>query len=214
MVELKLGNVESQFANIIWNHEPIPSGELVKICEKELEWKKSTTYTMLKRLCERGIFKNENGIVSSLMTKAEFGAAQSEKFVEDTFEGSLPAFLAAFTTRKKLSKAEIDEIRQMIDSLGVSVAGGPSHILRNGSTFLFSEGTHQGDEKFSRAICRVDIFLLEIYRHSGRGQVANGSKGIHGVLGESGQRFGHDQVDLSVQRIGYHAIKTVPSTDG
>ena len=82
------------------------------ICEKELEWKKSTTYTMLKRLCERGIFKNENGIVSSLMTKAEFGAAQSEKFVEDTFEGSLPAFLAAFTTRKKLSKAEIDEIRQ------------------------------------------------------------------------------------------------------
>lgn len=77
---------------------------------------KSTTYTMLKRLCERGIFKNENGIVSSLMTKAEFGAAQSEKFVEDTFEGSLPAFLAAFTTRKKLSKAEIDEIRQMIDS--------------------------------------------------------------------------------------------------
>ena len=116
MVELKLGNVESQFADIIWNHEPIPSGELVKICEKELEWKKSTTYTMLKRLCERGIFKNENGIVSSLMTKAEFGAAQSEKFVEDTFEGSLPAFLAAFTTRKKLSKAEIDEIRQMIDS--------------------------------------------------------------------------------------------------
>ena len=109
MVELKLGNVESQFADIIWNHEPIPSGELVKICEKELEWKKSTTYTMLKRLCE-------NGIVSSLMTKAEFGAAQSEKFVEDTFEGSLPAFLAAFTTRKKLSKAEIDEIRQMIDS--------------------------------------------------------------------------------------------------
>ena len=97
MVELKLGNVESQFADIIWNHEPIPSGELVKICEKELEWKKSTTYTMLKRLCERG-------------------AAQSEKFVEDTFEGSLPAFLAAFTTRKKLSKAEIDEIRQMIDS--------------------------------------------------------------------------------------------------
>ena len=116
MVELKLGNVESQFADIIWNHEPIPSGELVKICEKELEWKKSTTYTMRKRLCERGIFKNENGIVSSLMTKAEFGAAQSEKFVEDTFEGSLPAFLAAFTTRKKLSKAEIDEIRKMIDS--------------------------------------------------------------------------------------------------
>lgn len=114
--EIMLDNVESQFADIIWNYEPIPSGELVKICEKELEWKKSTTYTMLKRLCQRGIFKNENGIVSSVMTKAEFGAAQSEKFVEDTFEGSLPAFLAAFTTRKKLSKAEIAEIRQMIDS--------------------------------------------------------------------------------------------------
>ena len=114
--EIMLDNVESQFADIIWNYEPIPSGELVKVCEKELEWKKSTTYTMLKRLCQRGIFKNENGIVSSVMTKAEFGAAQSEKFVEDTFEGSLPAFLAAFTTRKKLSKAEIAEIRQMIDS--------------------------------------------------------------------------------------------------
>lgn len=118
MEELRLGAVESQFADIIWNNEPIPSGELVKICEKRLGWKKSTTYTMLKRLCERGIFKNENGIVSALMTKAEFGAAQSEKFVEDTFEGSLPAFFAAFTTRKKLSKAEIDEIKRMIDSFG------------------------------------------------------------------------------------------------
>lgn len=118
MEELRLGTVESQFADIIWNHEPVPSGELVKLCERELGWKKSTTYTMLKRLCARGIFQNENGMVSSLMTKAEFGAAQSEKFVEDTFEGSLPAFLAAFTTRKKLSKAEIEEIKQMIDSFG------------------------------------------------------------------------------------------------
>lgn len=116
MEDLKLGVVEAQFADIIWNNEPIPSGELVKICEKELGWKKSTTYTMLKRLCERAIFKNEGGVVSAIMTKAEFGAAQSEKFVEDTFEGSLPAFLAAFTTRKKLSKSEIQEIRQMIDS--------------------------------------------------------------------------------------------------
>ena len=118
MEELRLGTVEAMFADIIWSREPIPSGELVKICEKELGWKKSTTYTMLKRLCERGIFQNENGIVSSLMTKEEYGAAQSEKFVEDTFEGSLPAFLAAFTTRKKLSKTEIEEIRHMIDSFG------------------------------------------------------------------------------------------------
>jgi len=118
MEELRLGKVESQFADIIWNNEPILSGELVKLCEKDLGWKKSTTYTMLKRLCERRIFQNENGVVSSLMTKAEFEAAQSEKFVEDTFEGSLPAFLAAFTTRKKLSRAEIEEIKQMIDSFG------------------------------------------------------------------------------------------------
>lgn len=118
MEELKLGTVESRFADIIWNNEPIPSGELVKVCEKELEWKKSTTYTMLKRLCKRGIFQNENGVVSSLMTKTEFDAAQSEKFVEDTFAGSLPAFLAAFATRKKLSRDEIDEIKQMIDSFG------------------------------------------------------------------------------------------------
>ncbi len=118
MEELRLGTVEARFADIIWSREPIPSGELVKICEKELGWKKSTTYTMLKRLCDRGIFQNESGIVSSLMTKEEYGAAQSEKFVEDTFEGSLPAFLAAFTTRKKLSKTEIEEIRHMIDSFG------------------------------------------------------------------------------------------------
>ena len=114
MEELRLGAVESQFADIIWNEEPVSSGELVKVCEKELGWKKSTTYTMLKR----GIFQNEKGTVTALMTKAEFSAAQSEKFVEDTFEGSLPAFFAAFTTRKKLSKEEIAEIRQMIDSYG------------------------------------------------------------------------------------------------
>lgn len=118
MEELRLGAVESQFADMIWNKEPVSSGELVKVCEKELGWKKSTTYTMLKRLCERGIFQNEKGTVTALMTKAEFSAAQSEKFVEDTFEGSLPAFFAAFTTRKKLSKEEIEEIRQMIDSYG------------------------------------------------------------------------------------------------
>ena len=118
MEELRLGTVEAQFADIIWTSEPVGSGELVRICEKKLGWKKSTTYTMLKRLCERGIFQNEKGVVTSLMTKAEFEAAQSEKFVEETFEGSLPAFLAAFTSRKKLSKKEIEEIRQMIDAFG------------------------------------------------------------------------------------------------
>lgn len=115
MEDLKLGVVESQFADIIWEREPIPSGELVKICNEKLEWKKSTTYTMLKRLCERGIFQNENGVVSAVMSKEEYISAQSEKFVEDTFAGSLPAFIAAFAARKKLSKSEVAEIRKMIE---------------------------------------------------------------------------------------------------
>lgn len=118
MEEMKLGVVEAKFADIIWSNEPISSGELVKLCSEELEWKKSTTYTVLKKLCERGIFKNENGEVSSLITKQDFYALQSEKFVEETFEGSLPAFLAAFTKRKSLSAEEIAQIRKMIDSYG------------------------------------------------------------------------------------------------
>ncbi len=115
MEELRLGLVEARFADLIWQHAPIPSGELVRLCEQELEWKKSTTYTVLKKLCDRGIFKNENSMVCACMTKEEFHARQSEKFVEDTFEGSLPAFIAAFTKRKRLSDREIEEIRRMID---------------------------------------------------------------------------------------------------
>ena len=114
----KIFDSELRFCEILWAHQPVRSSELAHLCAEKLGWKKSTTYTMLKRLCERGIFQNEKGTVTALMTKAEFSAAQSEKFVEDTFEGSLPAFFAAFTTRKKLSKQEIDEIRQMIDSYG------------------------------------------------------------------------------------------------
>ena len=116
-MEMKLGVVETQFAELIWTREPIASGELVKLCEKELNWKKSTTYTVLKKLCERGIFQNNDGIVTSLLTKDEFNAVQSEQFVEDTFEGSLPAFLAAFTSRKTLSKDEAEEIRRLIDGV-------------------------------------------------------------------------------------------------
>lgn len=118
MENANLGTVESRFADIIWQNEPLPSGELVKLCRKELEWKKSTTYTVLRKLCERGTFKNENGTVSSVISKEDFYAVQSEKFVEETFDGSLPAFIAAFTKRKNLSQKEIDEIRQMIDSYG------------------------------------------------------------------------------------------------
>lgn len=118
MEELRLGKVEARFAELIWNNEPIASGELVRLCDKAFGWKKSTTYTVLKRLCERGIFQNEGGIVTSQMTKAEFEASQSEKFVEENFSGSLPAFFAAFTSSKKLSPEELEEIRQMIDAYG------------------------------------------------------------------------------------------------
>lgn len=115
MAEYRLGEVEMQFATLIWEREPITSGELVKLCEKELNWKKSTTYTCLKRLCEKGIFQNENGTVTSIFSKEEFVAKQSEQFVEETFEGSLPGFVAAFCSRKKLSKAEIEELKRIID---------------------------------------------------------------------------------------------------
>lgn len=116
MEDMKLGLVESHFADIVWKNEPIHSRELAKICEKELNWKRTTTYTVLKKLCNRGIFRNQDGIVSSLISKAEFHAIQSEKFVEETFEGSLPAFLNAFSSRRKLSSEEIMQVRQMIDS--------------------------------------------------------------------------------------------------
>lgn len=118
MDNYKLGFVEQKFAELIWKNEPISSGELVKLCLKELEWKKSTTYTVLKKLCEKGIFQNENGTVSSLISKDEFFALQSKNFVDETFEGSLPAFIAAFTKKQTLSKKEIEEIRKMIDAYG------------------------------------------------------------------------------------------------
>lgn len=115
MSEYKLGAIESRFADLIWQNEPLTSTELVKLAERELNWKKSTTYTVLRRLCERGMFQNQNGTVTSLISKQEFYALQSEKFIEDTFSGSLPAFLAAFTTRKKLSEEEIDQLQKLID---------------------------------------------------------------------------------------------------
>lgn len=118
MVNYKLGLVEQKFAELIWQNEPISSGELVKLCLKELEWKKSTTYTVLKKLCEKGIFQNDNGTVSSLISKDDFFALQSKNFVDETFEGSLPAFIAAFTKKQTLSKKEIEEIRKMIDAYG------------------------------------------------------------------------------------------------
>lgn len=117
MSELSMGASEMRFADLIWRSEPISSTELAKLCEQELGWKKSTTYTVLKRLCEKGIFRNQGSIVTSCMTEREFHARRSENFVEETFDGSLPAFLTAFTERRKLSPEELSEIRRMIDSL-------------------------------------------------------------------------------------------------
>lgn len=116
MEGIKLGVVESRFADIVWREEPLTSRELVAFCEKELCWKKSTTYTVLKKFCDRGIFQNAGGTVTSLMSKQELCGIQSENFVESVFNGSLPAFIAAFTQRKSLSAEEISEIRRMIDS--------------------------------------------------------------------------------------------------
>ena len=115
MGDLKLGVIESRFADIIWSQEPLSSGELVKLCQQELGWKKSTTYTVLRKLCERGIFQNEDSKITSCISKEEFYAMQSEQFVEENFKGSLPAFFTAFTRRKKLSEKEIEELQQLID---------------------------------------------------------------------------------------------------
>lgn len=118
MDDRTLGAVESRFADIIWNNEPLSSGDLVRLAAEELQWKKSTTYTVLKKLIERGIMHNENGTVTSLLSREEFYARQSEKFVDESFGGSLPAFLAAFASRKSLSAEEVAEIRAMIDGYG------------------------------------------------------------------------------------------------
>lgn len=115
MQDYELGAVQREFAELIWAREPIGSGELVKLCSEKFEWKKSTTYTVLRKLCEKGIMKNEDGVVSSVVSREAFYAAKSGQFVDETFKGSLPAFIAAFVSGKKLSRKEVDEIQQMID---------------------------------------------------------------------------------------------------
>ena len=118
MEELRLGMVEGRFADIVWENQPVSTKDLVKLCDKELNWKRTTTYTVLKKLCERGIFKTENSVVTALISRDEFYAIQSEKFVDETFKGSLPAFIAAFSSRKKLSADELSELQRLIDSFG------------------------------------------------------------------------------------------------
>lgn len=115
MPQYKLGEVEAAFAALIWDNEPLSTARLVELCGEKLSWKKSTTYTVLRRLCQRGIFQNEGGIVTSLISREEFAALQSQEFVNQTFDGSLPQFLAAFTRQKKLSREEIDQLQRFID---------------------------------------------------------------------------------------------------
>lgn len=116
MIEYTLGAVESRFADIVWAHAPMSTAELVKLCQQELQWKRTTTYTVLKKLGEKGLFQLKDGAVTALVSREDYYAAQSEKFVSETFDGSLPAFFAAFTKRGNISPEELAEIRRMIDS--------------------------------------------------------------------------------------------------
>ena len=111
----KIFESEYRFCLILWEHEPLPSAELAKLCKERLGWSRTTTYTVIHRLGERSIVKNENGLVSSLVSKDEAQAAELDELVEKTFEGSLPAFIAAFARKTKLSQDEVDRLRAMID---------------------------------------------------------------------------------------------------
>lgn len=112
-----MGALEARFADIIWTHEPMASKDLIKLAEAELNWKSTTSYTVLKRLCKRGIFQLKDKIVISLMSREEFYGRKSEEFIQETFDGSLPAFIAAFGSRKKLSEREVEELKTLIDGL-------------------------------------------------------------------------------------------------
>ena len=116
--DMEIGEVQERFANLVWDHEPIPSGQLVKLCEQELNWKKPTTYTVLRKLCEKGLFQNVNGVVSSVMSREQFASRRSEQFVDNAFHGSLPAFVAAFARHSKLDEKEIEQLRRMIEQYG------------------------------------------------------------------------------------------------
>ena len=117
MRELRMGTAEAKFADMIWDNEPVSSGDLAKLANQAFEWKKTTAFTVLKRLCERGLFQNQNGTVTSLLSREAFYARHSELYVEETFGGSLPAFLAAFGTRKKLTDKEVEKKKKIIDSM-------------------------------------------------------------------------------------------------
>ena len=111
---MELGEVQERFAKIIWEKAPISSGDLVKICDEKFGWKKSTTYTVLRKLCDKGLFANENGTVTVLMSFEDYQSKKSEEVLDEFFDGSLPAFIAAFANSKKLTSEDVDEIQAMI----------------------------------------------------------------------------------------------------
>ena len=113
----KIPEGEYRFCLIMWEHEPVSSVDLVKLCQEKLGWKRTTTYTVIKRLGDRGVLKLENGVVTALISKEEAEAAEIETFVESKFGGSLPAFVAAFTKRKDVSEKDLDEMQRMIDRI-------------------------------------------------------------------------------------------------
>ena len=113
--KIELGEIQQRFAEIVWENEPVSSGKLVKICEERLNWKKPTTYTVLRKLCEKGILQNKEGTVTSIISKGEFYQQKGRQVINDYFKGSLPAFIAAFTDRKELSAKEINEIQELIN---------------------------------------------------------------------------------------------------
>lgn len=115
MADYRLAEAESRFADLIWEHAPIHSPKLVELAAAQMDWKKSTTYTVLKKLCDRGIFKNEYALVTPLMTRDEFYAGQSVKYVDETYGGSLPKFITSFVSGRKLTKQQADEIQKLID---------------------------------------------------------------------------------------------------
>lgn len=113
----KIHESEYRFCLILWEHEPMTAVELVKLCQEQLGWKRTTTYTVIKRLGERGVVQNQDGVVTSLISKDEAQSFEIDELVEKKFEGSLPAFIAAFTKRRDMSEAELDEVQQMIDRI-------------------------------------------------------------------------------------------------
>lgn len=117
MTSFKIGSSEARFADLIWDHEPVASGEMARLGDEIFGWKKTTSFTVLKRLCDRGIFQNKGGIVTSLISRQDYYAQHTEQYIEDTFGGSLPAFLAAFGSRRKLSDREIEELKQIIENM-------------------------------------------------------------------------------------------------